>query len=710
MPRFCGALASDLIPKQIFSLSPGVCTLAAPVGFTRHYMFRKHGNLRRRLSQILPWISLLFTLAFAVSCGSNVVAPPPVATVSVSAPGTKVTAGNNTLQFTANVQNAQNSAVNWQVNGATLGNAVVGQVSATGLYTGPMSVPAGGTVTVSAVLASDATKSASATITILAAQPTSGVLSWRNDLAISGVNTQESALTPTTVSSGRFGKLFSCPVDGYLYAQPLYVANLAVPGVGTHNVVFVATEHDSVYAFDADTNPCQTIWQASFIHPAVGVLTIPSCPFSGVLPAACLNGKDENDVGSDDITPEIGITGTPTIDPATNTLYVVAATKEPPAANPTYFLRLHALDIATGTEKSGGPVVIQASVPGTGTGSTPVAGVPTVSFVPLIQNQRCGLQLAGGYLYIAFASHGDQGAYHGWVLAYATAALGQNSVPLTFNATPNGSQAGIWQSGAPPSVDASGNIFVATGNGSFSATSSDPPSDWGDTAFKLSPAQSGLTVLDSFTPFEQQQLNANDLDLGSGGVLVLPDQAGTAPPPHLAIAVGKEGKLYILDRDSLGGFAAPPGPDRIVNTLVLSSRIFSTPIYWQGTLYVAANGANLQAYPMASLAAGLPAIAPVSQSSETFSFPGATPVISANGSLNGIIWVLNVSGFSGTGTARLAVLHAYDATNLATELYSSSQRSGDGAGGAVKFSVPTVANGKVYVGTQTEVSVYGLLP
>lgn len=684
--------------------------MVALVGFTRQSMFRKHGNLKRRLPRIFRGISLLLVLPFAVSCGSNVVAPPPVVTVRVSAPGTKVTTGNNTLQFTATVQNAQNSAVNWQVNSVALGNNVVGQISATGVYTAPTSVPAGGTVTVSAVLSADTGKSASATITILAAQQTSGVLSWRNDLTISGVNSQETALTPTSVSSGRFGKLFSCPVDGYLYAQPLYVANLAMPGVGTHNVVFVATEHDSVYAFDADTNPCQTIWQASFIHPAAGVLTIPSCPFSGVLPAACLNGKDENDVGSDDITPEIGITGTPTIDPATNTLYVVAATKEPPAANPAYFIRLHALDITTGAEKSGSPVVVQASVPGTGAGSTLVAGVPTVSFVPLLQNQRSGLQLAGGYLYIAFASHGDQGGYHGWVLAYATATLGQNSVPVAFNTTPNGSQGGIWQSGAAPSVDASGNVFVAIGNGSFSATSSAPPSDWGDTGPKLSPAQSGLRVLDSFTPFEQQQLNLNDLDLGSGGVLLLPDQAGTTLHPHLAIVVGKEGKLYILDRDSLGGFAAPPGPDRIVNTLVLSSRIFSTPIYWQGTLYVAANGANLQAYPMASLVGGLPAIAPVSQSSEAFSFPGATPVISANGSLDGIIWVLNVSGFSGTGTARLAVLHAYDATNLATELYNSSQRSGDAAGGAVKFSVPTVANGKVYVGTQTEVSVYGLLP
>ena len=329
-----------------------------------------------------------------------------------------------------------------------------------------------------------------------------------------------------------------------------------------------------------------------------------------------------------------------------------------------------------------------------------------IAFVPLIENQRCALQPdASGYAYIAFASHSDQGAYHGWVFAYNTNTLGPKPRPVIFNDTPNGSQGGIWESGAPPSVDANGNIYVASGNGTF-----DGVSGWGDTLLKLRPASVGLTVLDSFTPYDQATLDSFDLDFGSGGVLLLPDSAGTSLHPHLAIAVGKEGKLYLVDRDNLGEYSPPPGPDKVVNTLALLSGIFATPAYWQGSIYVANKQDVLRAFSLAALANGAQSPAPTSSSTEIFGFPGVTPAISANGSSNGIVWVLDASGYqANNGAGQPAVLHAYDTTNLANELYNSTQRSGDTAGNAVKFTVPAVIDGKVYVGTQTELSVYGLI-
>ncbi len=319
--------------------------------------------------------------------------------VTVSAPGTRVTTGGNTLLFAALVQNAPNPALQWSVNQVLGGNTSVGTIVAASATTALYTAPSGaGMITVTAALLSDTTVSGSDAIQVVNPVAESGVFSWRNDPTISGVNAQETVLTPSAVSSQNFGKLFSCPVDGYVYAQPLYVANLAIPQMGTHDVIFAATEHDSVYAFDAEAAPCQTLWQVTFINPLDGVTTVPACA-AALFPSPC------NDVDSDDLVPEVGITGTPVIDPTTNALYVVAVTKEPPATTPTYHLRLHALDLATHVEKFGGPVDIQASVPGTGDGS--LDGM--VPFVPLIANQRAGLQLSNGYVYIAFASHGDQG-------------------------------------------------------------------------------------------------------------------------------------------------------------------------------------------------------------------------------------------------------------------------------------------------------------
>ncbi len=632
----------------------------------------------------------LFVVPWLLSCGRTTGGsaanpppqlPPPPATLSVSAPSDRV-AISGTARFTVTVQNAPNPAVHWQVNGVSGGNAPVGTIDATGLYTAP-AIPRA--VTVRAVLVTDNTKSASAPIEVVnIPQENFGVFSWRNDNMLSGVNSQETMLTPATVAAGQFGKLFSCPVDGHLYAQPLYVANLSIPEGGIHDVVFVATEHNSVYAFDADASPCQTLWHVSFIDPALFVTAVPS-----------------GDVGSDDITPEIGITGTPVIDPVTLTLYVVAKTKE----NGTYVQRLHALDLLTGDEKLGGPVMIQGFSFGTGDGND---GMGHVLFDPLRENQRAGLLLTGGKIYVAFGGHGNTDPFHGWLLAYDSTALSPFA-DMLFDTTPNGSRGGIGQSGAAPSTDDNGNIFFATGNGIFDVNGPPVPphNNYAQTLIRF---DSDLGIItDFFTPFNQADLNAQSKDFGSSGVLLLPDQAGSVQHPHLAVIGSEEGVLYLVDRDNLGGHTPPPGPDDVVDKILpqaLAGGIFGTPVYWEGrnTLYVVASGDRLKAFSLTN--ASLPEFAD-SLTTTTFPFPGVSPVISADGLNGGIVWVLDTSGFA---TPQPAVLHAYDATDLYIGLYASSQKSGDAAGPAVKFSVPTVANGKVYVGTQTELTVYGLQP
>jgi hypothetical protein len=525
------------------------------------------------------------------------------------------------------------------------------------------------------------------------------ILTQRYDAQRSGLNTRESTLSPGTVSATTFGKLFSCPLDGEAYAEPLVVAKLPI-GSGAHNVVFVATENDSVFAFDADTNPCIQYWKTSFL--ATGVTTVP--------PA------DTGETG--DINKTIGITGTPVIDPVTRTLYVVAATKETVGngcsnSSPCYLQRLHALDLATGSEKLGGPAILSSAitVPGSGdTGdSTCTSSTGAVPFCPLRENQRPGLLLANGRVYIAWASHGDRPPYHGWVIGYDAADL--TKPPVLFNATPDGNGGGIWMSGTGPSVDASGNLYVVTGNGTFDTAA--PRSNYGESFIKLRTA-SGLSVVDFFTPKDQAALSAADFDLGSGGALVLPDAAGSAAHPHLVVGGDKQGILYLIDRDQMTGF--DPGGDQIVQKLMVTPGsgcvtcgIFSTPLYWQGWLYVAAVGEVVKQYTLTNASLST---APAQSGNDVFNFPGATPVISSNGATNGILWALDTSNNgtpNGSGSDGAAVLYAYDAVTL-SKLFSSPTRGAGAAGDAVKFAVPTVVNGKVYVGTQTELSVFGLLP
>ncbi len=509
------------------------------------------------------------------------------------------------------------------------------------------------------------------------------VLTSHNDNARLGVNTNETKLTPATVSGGSFGKVFSYPVDGYTYAQPLVLTGVNVPGQGTHDLVFVATQHDSVYAFDAN-GPSGTnngvIWHVSFINPSAGVTTIPS-----------------GDTGSGDIQPEVGITATPVIDGTAGVIYVEAKTKE----SGNYVHRLHALDVRTGSEMPNSPVVINATVKGIGDGNDGRGNVP---FNSLRQMARPGLTLlqtaafTNPIVYIAYASHGDNGPYHGWLLGYDSKTLQKVHV---YNSTPNGGLGGFWMAGNGPATDTNGNIYLITGNGGFN---SQPNAlNFGDSYVKISTSKTNLVQADWFTPFNQDSLNNADADLGSGGNIVLPDEAGSPAHPHVLVGCGKEGKIYVLDRDGLGGFHAGSDPQIVQSLPGVIAGTWSSPAYFKHRLYYQGSGDVLKALSItnATISSQI-----VSQSPQGFGYPGATPSISANGTTNGIAWVLQTDGY---GSRSPAVLHAYNAENLQQELYnSSSLGSRDNTGPAVKYAVPTVANGLVYVGSATELSVYGV--
>jgi hypothetical protein len=501
-----------------------------------------------------------------------------------------------------------------------------------------------------------------------AGAPIPGIFSYHYDNARDGQNLNETILTPSNVNSKTFGKLFSRTVDGNVYAEPLYVDGVQLPKLGPREVVYVATEHDSIYAFDASGAISKPLWKVSFINPRARITTVPW-----------------QKVGSTDISPEIGVTGTPVIDPVSQTLYVSVETLE----KGNFVHRLHALDLATGQEKFGGPVVIAATVPGKGDGSDANGNI---NFIPQIANQRSGLALNNGVVYVAFASHGDIGPYHGWILGYDASTLEQLSA---FAATPDGSRGGIWMAGGAPVIDDEGNCFLSSGNGSFEQ---DQGVDYGDSLLKLGPTNSSsFDVIDYFTPFDQDAIDSADLDFGSSGVVALPDQG--AGPQHLMFTGSKEGTLYLLDRDNLGHFHAGDDSQIVQSIIGQTTGVFSTPAYFNGTVYVGGNADNLAAF---SLTNGQLSDTPVSASAANFPYSGTTPVVSANGTQNGIVWAIR--------HANSAVLYAFDATNLGIELYNSSQkRHRDAMSGYVNFTVPTVANGRVFVGSQKRLTVFGLL-
>jgi len=515
-----------------------------------------------------------------------------------------------------------------------------------------------------------------ATIGSMAAQV--NVVTYHNDNSRSGQNLHETTLTPALVQESTFGKLFTQPVDGQIYAEPLVLANVKISGQGTHTVVYVATENDSVYAFDGNSNTgnnANPLWHTSFINPAQGITTVPS-----------------SDYGTDAIYPQVGITGTPVIDPNNGTLYVVAATKQ----NGVYYQTLHALDVTSGAEKFGGPVVISAQVKGTGSGSS--GGY--LSYDPFRSNQRPGLLLLNGSIFITWSSHGleNEFVYHGWVIAYNETTLAQVGALCI---TANGDQGGIWQGGDGPAADTLGNIFLMTGNGTFDANTGG--SDYGMSYVKIS-TKGNLEVADYFTPYNEYQESEEDYDLGSGGSLLLPYQSGSSTP-YLAIGGGKDGNLYVVNRNDMGHFNAS-GNSQIVEQISNAFNghgLYSGPAYWNGYLYFWAVNDVLRIYQMQN---GLVSSSPIATGTTTFAAPGATTVISANGTTDGIVWGIDPSGYP---TAAPAVLHALNPTT-AVELYNSSQAgTRDTAGAAIKFTPPTVANGKVYVPTAVELDVYGLL-
>ncbi|HEV2388048.1 MAG TPA: hypothetical protein VGS20_12420 [Candidatus Acidoferrales bacterium] len=499
-----------------------------------------------------------------------------------------------------------------------------------------------------------------------------GVFTYHNNLARTGLNSNETILTPANVNPRTFGKLFADAVDGYVYAQPLYVPGVRIPGRGARNVVYVATENDSVYAFDAD-RAGPPLWHASLLE--------------GGTPMASA------DVSCTQIVPQIGITGTPVIDPATATLYAVAMVKHGTGSGASYAQRLHALDLATGAEKFGGPVTIAGSTPGIGEGQ--VRNV--VSFDAFSHLNRPGLALAGGVLYIAFGSHCDLGTYHGWVFAYGAGPAGLR-LRAVFDTTPNGFWAAIWQAGGAPAIDPEGNVYLMTGNGTFNAAA-----DYGDSLLKLALRGNSLRAIDSFTPYDEKSLDEQDLDLGSSGPILLPDQPG--PHPRLVVGAGKNGTIYLVDRDRLGGYD-PKSNNQIVQTLPSAiAENFSMPAYWNGRVYFGGVDDPIKAF---QLTGGRLSDAPVSSTQNSFGYSGASPSISADGVKSAILWALQVDGYGSGGPV---ILHAYDAANLSRELYSSASAGPrDRADAAVKFTTPTIANGKVYFGTQDHLDAYGLLP
>ena len=516
------------------------------------------------------------------------------------------------------------------------------------------------------------------------------VLTYHYDNTRQGQNTNETSLTPGNVNTNTFGKLFSYALDGYVFAEPLIMTNLAIPGQGVHNVVFVATEHDSIYALDADGE----------LGTNNGVLWTNNVGLSANSATAPF-GYRYSGGGYTDIVPEVGITGTPVIDPQTGTLYVDAFTRDIASATTNYNHRIHALDVTTGAERPYSPVIVSGSVPGTGVGS--VNGIQTFSAVQ--HGARPALCLANGILVVAYASYADTDPYHGWVFAYNATNLARKGV---FNSTPNATiaafganaaEGGIWQGGGGICVDSNNNLYFETGNGSFSANTNG--GDYADSIMKLS-TTNGLAVADYFTPYDQATLAANDTDLGSCGPLLLPDSVGSASHPHLLVGVGKSGKIYLVDRDNLGHYQS--GSDsQILESFNGISGSWSPPAYWNNLLYFQASSAAMTEFSVSNALINQNAVAtaPVS-----FGALNGSPVISANGANNGVVWVLNNnSGGSGSPGA----LYAFNALNISQMLWNSAQLSSrDSTGPLAKMTTPTVAGGKVYVGGQYTLSVYGL--
>jgi hypothetical protein len=546
-------------------------------------------------------------------------------TITPSSATTKV---GQTQTFTANV------AVTW--------TASCGTIDSTGLFTAPATAQS---CTITATAASGTPYTASAIDTVTSTTSASlNYTTWKNDNARDGLNSKETILTTANVNASTFGKLFSTPVDGRLWAQPLYMSGVTIGGA-KHNVVYVATANDSVYAIDGDSGA--QLWKVS-------LLTGGETPGS----ATTLHSS---------VQPQIGITGTPVIDPSTGTLYAVTQS----GLSGTFFHRLHALDITNGKERFGAPVVINSG------------GWDSSQHL-----QRPGLTLANGTIYVAFSSNEDVLPYHGWVFGYSADTLNQVAV---WNVTPGGNAGGIWMGGGGIAADAGGDLYLTTGNGDWSGAT-----EYGQSAVRLSPT---LGVVDYFTPIAHASESGADKDLGSGGVLLLPTNTGAHP--HEAIVCSKLDLIYVLDRDHMGELGS--GSDNVVQQVSgqlgatsgvqYTDRCFSTAAFWNNNLYFIGNNDAVKQFSY-NPSNGLMSTTPTHKNTYAFQFPGGQPVVSSNGNSNAIVWSIDWK----TGTLR-----AYDATNVSNSLYVSPT-----LGTGIKFTVPTVVNGHVYVGLGSNVVGMGL--
>jgi hypothetical protein len=636
------------------------------------------GRVQRGLSIAVA----LLMLALAGCAGTVSKAPSStitpagmIAPAITTQPANLTVASGQTATFFVVATGTAPLSYQWQKNGTNVGGA------ASSSYTTPATVSAdnGATFRVMVTNTAGSAASNSATLTVNMSPgtplPLSGtdVTTFHNDNARTGQNLTETMLAPANVNSQTFGLLRNLPVDGKVDAEPLYLSQLPVAG-GTYNVVFIATEHDSVYAFNSDTGA--QLWKVSVLG----------------------SGETTSDSrGCGQVSPEIGITSTPVIDRKAGphgTIYVVAMSKK----GSTYFQRLHALDVTTGAELLGGPVTIQASYPGTGANSSN----GQVVFDPEQYKERSGLLLLGGVIYTSWTSHCDINPYTAWIMAYDASSLLQSSV---LNLTPNGSEGSIWQSGGGPAADAQGNIYVLMANGTFDTTldGNGFPSndDYGNGFVKISTSGGTLQVADYFDMSNTVSESGADVDLGSGGPMLLPDLGdGAGNTLQLAVGAGKDGNLYVVDRSNMGKFMATSNHVYQQLSGALPNGVWGVPAYFNSTVYYCDVNATLKSFTISN---GKLSATPA-HTAASFTYPGVLPSVSANGSSNGIVWAIE-----NTGTA---VLHAFAAGDLTHELYNSNQAANgrDHFGAGNKFITPMISDGKVFAATTNGVAVFGLLP
>lgn len=631
------------------------------------------------------WLTALVSVGLCGGCGNSPSSSsPPDFAFSANVASLSLTAGGATQSVTLSTAalNGFSGTIDVTVSGLPAGVSTLpstlsltpGSPQQIGLAASAST--AASTATVQFIATSGMlshTASVAVSVNAVVAKVGVDVVTYHDDVARTGLNANEIILTPGIVNSSQFGLLRILPVDGKVDGEPLVLSSLAVGGI-QRNVVYAVTEHDSVYAFDADSG--LQLWKASILGA---------------------NETTSGNHGCEQISPEIGITSTPVIDRnagSNGTVFVVGMSQDQAGA---YHQRLHSLDAATGTELAGSPAEIHATYPGNGANSS--GG--SVVFDPAQYAERVGLLLLNGAIYMGWTSHCDQQPYTGWLMGYSESTLAQTSV---LNLTPNGGEGSIWMSGAGLAADASGNIYFLDANGTFDATldaNGFPVNgDFGNGFLKVSTVGGNLAVADYFQPYNTLPESASDKDLGSGGALLLPDlRDDSGGIHHLAVGAGKDQKIYVVNRDSMGKYNPQSNAALYQEIDGAIGSVFSMPAYFNNTVYYGAVGDALKAFPIAN--ARLAATASV-ESTNTFPYPGTTPSVSANGTTNGIVWAVENSS--------PAVLHAFDAASL-QELYNSNQagNSRDHFGNGNKFITPLVVNGKVYVGTPSGVAVFGLL-